>query len=52
MLTEGGLDAGQVGFVAGLDADARDGLLGGAAAGLPPHGEPTPPLAAGLAAPL
>ncbi len=46
-----GLDEGTVGFVVGLDANIRDGLLGGTSGDLARLiGRPTTPLAAGLAA--
>ena len=53
MLTGFGLDAGLVGFVVGLDANIRDGLLGATTGDLARlTGKPTTPLAAGLAAGL
>ncbi len=46
-----GLDEGTVGFVVGLDANIRDGLLGETSGDLARLiGRPTTPLAAGLAA--
>ena len=53
LLTSFGLDAGTVGFVVGLDANIRDGLLGETSGDLARlTGRPTTPLAEGLAASL
>ena len=53
LLTSFGLDAGTVGFVVGLDANIRDGLLGETSGDLARLiGRPTTPLAEGLAASL
>ncbi|MEA9998577.1 NAD(P)H-binding protein [Cryobacterium sp. RTS3] len=50
LLASFGLDAGTVGFVVGLDANIRDGLLGETSGDLARLiGRPTTPLAAGLA---
>jgi len=51
MLSSFGLDAGTVGFVVGLDANIRDGLLSGTPGDLARLiGRPTTPMAEGLAA--
>ena len=53
LLTSFGLDTGTVGFVVGLDANIRDGLLGETSGDLARLiGRPTTPLAEGLAASL
>jgi NAD(P)H dehydrogenase (quinone) len=52
-LTAVGLDAGTIGFIVGLDANIRDGLLGNTSGELAALiGRPTTPLAEGLAATL
>ena len=51
ILSAAGLDEGTIGFVVGLDANTRDGLLGVTTGDLSRLiGRPTTPLAEGLAA--